>query len=105
MIINIFFLTVIIVYVIDLSGVIFSIEDFFSKWLKAKAKIPKPFSCSLCMVWWTGLIYLVVFNQFSLVNLFVVALFSHFSGVIGNFLMSIRELFLNLIERIYNALK
>lgn len=105
MITKIFFLTVIVVYVIDLSGVIFSIEDFLSKWLKGRAKIPKPFSCSLCMVWWTGIIYLLVFNQFSLANLFVVALFSHFTGVIGNFLMSIRELFLNLIERIYNALK
>ena len=41
---------------------------------KVPLKIPKPFSCSTCMTWWTGLVYLLIVNQFTFINLLFLAL-------------------------------
>lgn len=104
MFIDLLLITLIIVFIIDISGVIDSIEDTLSKWLKGKAKVPKPFSCSLCMTWWVGLIYLLYVGEFTLLWIAVVALFAHLSGVLGTLLIWVREMLNWVIEKAYNAL-
>lgn len=50
-------------FLIDYSGIIDSFESFVQKHstgLLKFFKVPKPFSCSLCMTFWTGLILLVL---------------------------------------------
>lgn len=54
------------VAVIDMTGIIDSIDGMLSRLLKVKAHLPKPFSCSLCMTHWTGLIWLLVTGQLTL---------------------------------------
>ena len=58
--INLLFIQFIIVQLIDVSGFISEMENSLSKWLKIKAHIPKPFSCSYCLTFWVGLIYLLI---------------------------------------------
>ena len=36
---------------------------------KLPLKLPKPFSCSSCMSWWTGLVYLLIISNLTFQNL------------------------------------
>lgn len=105
MLIDLFLITLIIVFIIDISGFIDETETILSKWLKGKARVPKPFSCSLCMTWWTGLIYLLIIGEFTLLWIATVALFALLSGVLATLLICIRETLNWVIEKAYNALK
>ena len=91
MILDLFLITIIICFIIDISGIIESIEWWLSKWLKVPCKIPKPFSCSLCSTFWIGLIYISILD-FSLINLLFVCLFAALSEEISNFIMIIKQL-------------
>lgn len=101
---KILMITLLTVFVIDISGIVESIESALSRWLNGKAKVPKPFNCSLCMTWWLGIIYLLCLSQFTLFNICIVALFAYLSGVIATLLIFVKELLMNIIERLYNAL-
>lgn len=105
MIIDLLLITLIIVFIIDISGVIDSMEEMLSKWLKGKVKIPKPFSCSLCSAWWIGLIYLICLKEFTLVNISIVALFAILTPVFSTFMVLVRETLIWAIEKAYKALK
>jgi hypothetical protein len=104
MCIDLFLITLITVFIVDISGIIDSVEASLSKWLKGKVRIPKPFSCSLCMTWWVGLIYILCLGEFNLINISLVALFAHLSGVLGTLLVFVREILIWVIEKAYNAL-
>ena len=66
------------VFIIDYSGFVDEISETITKILHSpfKIHIPKPLSCSLCMTFWTGLIYLFFNNGFSLINVSYLCLFS-----------------------------
>lgn len=91
MILDLFLITIIICFIVDISGLIESIEWWLSKWLKVPCKIPKPFSCSLCMTFWIGLIYISILD-FSLINLLFVSVFAALSEEISNFIKIIKQL-------------
>lgn len=91
MILDLFLLTVIICFIIDISGIIESMEWWLSKWLKVPCKVPKPFSCSLCMTFWVGLIWIGIFD-FTLLNLVYVCLLAALSEQISNFIIIIKQL-------------
>lgn len=63
-IINLILIQIIICFIIDMSGIIPSIKTVISKYL-TKDKITtsnysfKPFDCSLCMMHWIGLLYIL----------------------------------------------
>ena len=91
MILELLLITTIICFIIDISGIIESIEWWLSKWLKVNCKIPKPFSCSLCMTFWIGLIWISIF-EFTLFNLLFVCLFAALSEDITGFIKIIKYL-------------
>lgn len=67
---NILMISLIFIFIIDISGFIQSIENKISKWINVKnCEIPKPFSCSLCMTFWTGLVYLLLHSELTLFNI------------------------------------
>lgn len=72
-------LAVVIVYVVDVSGVMESIKGALSRWLGAKVSRIRPFDCSLCMTWWAGIIYIIAVGEFSLPTLTWVAVLSAMS--------------------------
>lgn len=52
------------------SGFPYEIENIISKRLKfGKFKLPKPFSCPLCMTWWTTLLYIIITGNLTLFNI------------------------------------
>lgn len=92
---NLLMITTIVCFVIDVSGIVDSIESMLSRWRGKPCKLIKPFSCSLCMSFWIGLIY-VLFN-FSLFNLFLLTLIVTNAEQITNMLVLFRML-VNKIE-------
>lgn len=105
MFLELLFLAFIIVFIIDYSGIIQSLEEGLQKWLKMpnKAHIPKPFSCSLCSTWWAGLIYLIVVGQFSFMTVAYIALLAAMTPLILRILYLFRDLLekaCSLIEKV-----
>lgn len=86
-------LTIAIVFVVDLSG----FTDTWKKWLAdfigkdvKQLKPLKPFSCSLCMVHHTLVIWLLCTGQFSLAYWAFACVLAAFSSQIGQFINLIR---------------
>ena len=101
-------LACIIVFIIDLSGFIPEISERIWKILYRNVKyvdwiIPKPFSCSLCMFFWTGIIYLI-FTGFSLYMLAYVALLAFLTPVIKDVLLYVRELLIYFTNKLYELI-
>lgn len=105
MIIKLLLLTCVVVFIIDLSGIIEELERILGKWLKAKIVIPKPISCSLCMTWWIGLIYIIVCGYLNLPYIAYVALLSFLTTTIYNILILIRDIVNKIITITYKYLK
>lgn len=91
--INLLIIQLIIVFVIDISGFIDEgIEPALANILKQKkVKLKKPFSCSLCMTTWIGLIYILIYGSFTITMIGYVFLLAYLTPIAYNFLLMVRE--------------
>lgn len=80
---NILLLAVIVVFIVDVSGIVDAMKEALGRWLHVRVGRLKPFDCSLCMVWWCGLAYLLIVGRFSLGPVAFVALMAACSVQIG----------------------
>lgn len=91
----------VVVFIVDLSGW----TDTWLGWLSrftARHHYPpvrqlRPFSCSLCMTWWTGIAYALAVGAFSLPVLAYIAALSALS-------FTLREVFIFITETLTNAI-
>lgn len=96
MILNLIILQFIVVFIVDLSGVMTHIKKGIWKWLKGKDKPYKefsfkPFDCSLCSVWWTGLIYLLITHSFTIPYIAFVALLAFLASTSATLLQLLKD--------------
>lgn len=99
--IDLLLIAVITVYVVDLSGFTDSWRLALTRALKAKDLKPiRPFDCSLCMIWWIGIIFAICTKSLTLPVLCYIALLSFFSFPINQFLIFIKEWVLKLINKL-----
>lgn len=103
MILQLLMISIIVCFVVDISGIIESIESALSKWLKGKAQLPKPFNCSLCLTFWIGLIY-VICVDFALYNVLLVCVFSALSEHITSTIILIKQLIAWLFDKIIDLI-
>ena len=96
--------SVITIYIVDLSGFTDTWLNILSNYRGRKITGLKPFSCSLCMVWWVCLIFSLVTGECSIPVVAFIALLSFLSVPLGQLLMLIREVFLKVINKIMNVL-
>lgn len=90
-IIDILLIAYIVVSVIDVSGIIQEMEESLGKWLKIRAHIPKPFSCSYCMTHHISVVYLLAVGEFTLVNWCIVFTVAYFCPVYAEIMGIIRD--------------
>lgn len=102
--VNLVLIAVIVVYIVDISGVMGSLKTGLSKWLGATVKRLRPFDCSLCMVWWVGVIYILTVDQFSLSTLCWVAILSMLSVQIGSMFHLLRDMIDVGLQWIFNKM-
>jgi len=107
---DLFFIAVVVVYIVDISCAVDSLKTAL-KWILTKGKmsssdyILKPFDCSLCMIWWTGIIYLLCTGNFTLPYLVCVCLLSAFAGLIKTSILLIEDIITTIIQKIYKFLE
>ena len=97
---DLLFLSLLVVFIVDLSGFTESWLSAFSRWLGRRVTSVKPFTCSLCMTWWTGIVYLIVTGRFCLPLLAYVAGLAFFSFPISEGLIFIKETLLKWISHL-----
>lgn len=86
--INVFLITTIVCFVIDISGFVDSVKRGIWRLIIGKDKPfqyfnMKPFDCSLCCTFWSGLIYILCVGQFNIPMICFVCLMSMLSSVIS----------------------
>lgn len=101
---NLLILTNIIVFIIDNSGFIQEMETiihrhFFPKYPKESIHIPKPFSCSLCLSFWMGLIYLI-FTHFTIPLFGYVCLLALLTPIFADLQIGLRDLLIRITSKI-----
>lgn len=104
--INCLFITIICVVILDQLHFWDDITSVISGWMtngKIKKPIPlKPFSCSVCMSWWTNLAYIIVTNQFSILMILYILTLSWTTPIISSILTLVKNLFLKFVNTIAN---
>ena len=103
--IDLLLITIVVVYIVDLSGFTQAWRSALARFLKAKELKPlKPFDCSQCMVWWVCLIYTIATTSLTIYLLAYIAILAFLSITVGQVLIFIRELLIFLINKITNTL-
>ena len=98
------------VLIIDISGFIDSVKFGISKWL-TKGKFPKadyrikPFDCSLCATWWTGLIYIICTGQFSIFLVAYLLFLAVMTPVAKDIIILIKDICIFIINKIYDIIQ
>ena len=103
-IVELILVAMITIYVVDLSGFTDTWLKFLSAYKGKKITELKPFSCSLCMVWWVCLAYLVTTSQLTLSLVAFTALLSFLSIPMGQILVMLREVMLHIINKLMSRL-
>ena len=102
--IDLLMVAVITIYIVDLSGFTETWLNILSNYRGRKITGLKPFSCSLCMVWWVCLIYAVIVGNLTIPVVALIALLSLLSVPCGQFLILIRDAFLKVINKLMDLL-
>lgn len=103
-IIDIILVALVTIYIVDLSGFTETLLKVISAYKGRKITELKPFSCSLCMVWWVCLIYAVIVGNLTIPVVALIALLSLLSVPLGQLLMLIRDAFLKVINKLMDLL-
>lgn len=98
---NLFLISIIVCFIVDCSGIMTDIRKKVADIIYKKTKMKvdpmelklKPMCCSLCMTWWTGIIYLLFAGEFTIINLAVVAVLALLASNISGFLMLLKDFF------------
>jgi len=105
-IIKLLLLQIIMVFIVDLSGVMDVIKKKVWEVTYPNRKYRefsfKPFDCSLCSVWWTTLLYILFTGNLTLPYIAVCALLSFTASTMSSLLQLIKDL---LDRVIYNISK
>ena len=107
--INLTLITVIVVFIVDISGAVDSLKSGLKRILtKGKMKNSdyqlKPLDCSLCMTFWSGIIYLIITNNFTLPYLAFVCLLACFTGVIKTSILLVEDILIKITQLIYKLI-
>lgn len=103
-ILNLVLIAFICVLTVDKSGVVLFIKKAISFAItRGKMQktdyILKPVDCSLCMTWWTGLIYLLCIRDCTLLNITVLLILSIYGTKVINNLLDLLECWWDSIMR------
>lgn len=104
-VLNLIIISLVNVLIIDISGFVQSVKSLISKLLTNKQIDTtnfslKPFDCSFCMTFWTGLLYTLVIGQFTLVNLLIILLLAFMTEPVYRILLLIKDMILKIIDKI-----
>ena len=100
--IDLFEITVIVVIIIDISGIVDEVKGLIGKILGISNVRLKPLDCSFCMNFWTSIAYLLITNGLTITAVMVTLLLSTMTPILKDAIYLIRDLIGKAINKIYN---
>ena len=109
-ILNLFIISIIWVLILDLSGFARTIDKLFYKIFYPGRPFRedahfKPFDCSLCMSWWSSLIYLIIVHSLTLPNIAIALLFAWGTTIEKDIFIMVKDMVTKLIDLLYTLFK
>jgi len=103
--IELLLLQLIIVFIIDISGFVDTMKSKLAKLLtngkfKSSDFRLRPFDCSLCATFWTGIIYLLITHQFTIPLFAFVCLLSATTTISKDVYFTIVDVIIKLLDKI-----
>ena len=80
-----------------MSGFVDEVDDWISKRVRFH-HLPKPFSCALCMTFWTSLIYVIIAGQFSILSICLCLANAHLTEITTPLIQTVKNWVLKIIE-------
>lgn len=95
------------VFLLDISDGVDALKRFL--WNRLFKNVPypdtgisiKPFDCSLCLTWWTSLLYIVVTNNISFTIVCYVAIISSMTTTIRDIYCILQNILQKILKKIY----
>lgn len=97
--IDILLLSLVVIWIVDVSGFTQSWMNALSRWLNRQIRPVKPFACSLCMTWWTGLAYSLITRNLSIPIVAFCALMAYLSFPISQLMIFIHSTLMQWMSR------
>ena len=94
-------LAAVVVFVVDLSGFSQTVITFVSRVLGRRVNAVKPLTCSLCMNFWTCLLWALCSGRFCLGSLAWACALAFLSQPMGEALTLVREWVLAVLDKLY----
>lgn len=92
---EIILISVICCFVVN-SGAVDSIKRAIWRWLKGQRPYQhfslKPLDCELCLTWWTGIIYLLIIGEMTIINITIVAVVAWMTPLTADVMRLLQEL-------------
>lgn len=92
-------LAIVVVFIVEVSGVMFTLKNALGKVLGINISRLRPFDCPLCMVWWALLVYALCVGELSVYTMAYISLLSALSARIADIMRLCDELLTKLINR------
>lgn len=96
---DILLLSLVVIWIVDVSGFTDSWMNALSRWLNRQIRPVKPFACSLCMTWWTGLAYSLITRNLSIPIVAFCALMAYLSFPISQLMIFIHSTLMQWMSR------
>lgn len=109
-ILNLFIISIIWVLILDLSGFALTIDKLFYKIFYPKRPFRedahfKPFDCSLCLTFWSSLIYLIAIHSLTLPNIAIALIFAWGTTIEKDIFIMVKDMVTKLIDLLYTLFK
>lgn len=98
MIIDLILVWIIVVIIVDISGINTTVNQVLNILFDKEKKRINIKLCDLCINWWLGLLYIICMNQFSLVNIAVILVLSTLAPILSNLIWNIRDILTKIIN-------
>lgn len=102
--INLLLIGIIITFALDTSGFYQEFTSMISGWMTGgKIKKPimkKPWCCSLCMTFWTGLAYILISGCFSIPMVAYLCLVAYFTPIYNDLMILVKDLIIKIITKL-----
>lgn len=106
---DLFMLTVIVCFIVDLSGIQYSVKKAIWKWVFNNNKPFQDFEmkfpfCSLCMTHHTLAIYLLCIGEFGIFNYLIVCILSFLSSNVTSWLLIAKDAIICFENKVSNLI-
>ena len=102
--IDLFLLTVAVAFIVDVSGFTQTWLGWISRFIGAKVTQLRPFSCSLCMTFWTCIVFTLCTGTFNTATLAVSCILAALAYPIGQAIIFLQESLLALTNKLLSKL-